>query len=104
MTKGQTLVIEAEAMKYRRMQIMHLHPVLDDMQAEVIRSPYGGPAIDSAPGEQHGESIRMMIATRIRFAIRPESLRERSAAEFAAPNDHRILQQSALFQILDESR
>lgn len=62
--------------------------------AEVIRFPMDEPGLKSAPAYQHRKAVRMMVST-IRL-LYFSSLTERSATEFATPDNDRIIKQSAL--------
>ena len=58
------------------------------------------PAFDAAAGHPHGEATRVMIAAVV--CLCEAALRVNRAAEFATPDDERLVQQAALLQILNE--
>ena len=88
---GQPGVIETEQLQHRGVQVVDVHLVFCDVEAQLVGLPDPGSGLDSAAGHPHGECVRMMIA-----AV-GAALHHRSPAEFAAPDHQRIVQQSALF-------
>src|SRR5437867_938919 len=56
---------------------------------------------DPAAGEKNGEAIRIVIAAQ-NLAAGGAAFAEGCAAKFAAPDDQRVLQQSALTQVANE--
>ena len=80
-----------------RVQIMHVDFVLDHVEAQFVAFADGDAGLDAAARQPHGERVRMMIA-----AVIP-ALHHRRAAEFAAPDDQRVVEQAALLQICDQS-
>ena len=55
------------------------------------------PGFDAAAGEPHGEGVDVVVAAG-RFA----DLAHRRAAELAAPDDERVVEQAALLQVVDQ--
>ena len=66
---GQFFVIEAEQMQNRRVQIVHVHFVAHDPEAEFIGFAKNGAGLDASAGEPHGKRIDVMIA----YPITPQS-------------------------------
>ena len=54
------------------------------------------PGLDASAGHPHGESVRIMVAAIAFF-------RHRRAAELAAPDDQRFVQQPPRFEVLEEA-
>ena len=74
--------------------------ILGDVVAVIVCLTVRDPRLDSTAGEPDREAARMMIAPVIVGRELPLAV-DRSS-EFTAPHDQRILQQVAIFQILDQ--
>ena len=85
-------------MQNRRVQVVHVNLVLHDVEAEVIALAERDAGLDAAARQPHRECVRMMVA-----AV-AAALHHRRAAELAAPDHQRVLEQAALLQILDQRR
>jgi hypothetical protein len=96
-TERQPLVIEAEQVKDRGVQIVNVRAVLHRVEAEFVRAADAHAAFEAAAGEPHGEGVDVVIAAG-GFA----HLAHRRAAEFAAPDDDGVIEQAALLEIFDE--
>ena len=68
-------------MQDRRLQVMHLHLVLDDIERQLIGPPDGLPPLDTAAGKPQGEAAGMMVASRLDGI--PLALAHDAAAELA---------------------
>src|SRR5207302_8128249 len=73
---------------------------LDDVVGEIIRLAVDGAALDAAAGHPDGEAARVVVAAVV--GLRQPALRVDRAAELAAPQHERLVQQTALFQILHQ--
>ena len=80
------------------MQVVDVDLVLGDVEAELVGLAEGDAGLDAAAGQPHREGVRMMVA-----AVR-SALHHRRAAELAAPDDERVVEQPALLQVLDQRR
>ena len=78
---------------------MHLDRILRDEKSEVVDFTDGLAGLDAATCKPHWEVLDMVIATR-EFL----DLSHGSPAEFAAPDDERVIQQSALLEVSNERR
>ena len=56
--------------------------------------------LDAAAGQPHGEGVDVMVAA----DPCSRDLAHRRAAELAAPDDQRVVEQAALLQVLDQGR
>src|SRR5207249_8347560 len=63
---GQLLVVEAQQMQHRGVQIMHVHQLLHDVVAKFIRAAVRDALLHAASREQHGEGILAMVAAWLR--------------------------------------
>jgi hypothetical protein len=55
-TEGQFLVIDAEAVENRRVQIPDMHRVADDVSGEFVRLAINDAGFDAPAGQPHGET------------------------------------------------
>src|SRR5215813_10145104 len=93
-------MIQAEQIKDRGMDVIHMVRFFLGAQPQFVRRPDGLAAFDSAARHPHRESPWIVVAAG--FFIE-RSLEERSAAEFATPDHKRVLQQASRFQIRKQS-
>ena len=94
--EGHPFMVHAEEMEDGGPQIVDGANVLDCMIAKIVGGSVCGAAADAAAGEPDGKAEGIMIPT-------VAALCERSAAEFAGPDDESFVEQSAGLEILDES-
>ena len=94
---GQPLVIQAKQVKNGGVQVVHMDAALDCLATKFVGLAVAKAGFGAAPGEKHGESPRIVVATII-------ALREGGAAKFASPPDQRVFQQSSLLQVRQQSR
>ena len=80
------------------MQIVNMNAVFDDVEAEFIALAISDAGFETSTRQPHSKSVRMKIASVA------ATLHHWRAAKFAAPNDQRIFQHSALFQVFDQRR
>src|SRR6185369_12162660 len=100
-TVGETLVVDAEQLQDRRLQVAYMYAVANDVIAEVIGFPVHHAALDTTARQPLGEAARVMVAPVV--GVRQLALRIDRATEFAAPDNQRIVEQAARFQILDQA-
>ena len=74
---------------------MDVHLVLDGPQADVVRGSVGHATPDASPGEPDRVTPGVVIAS---LAL----LAHRHAAELAAPDDERVVEEPSLLQIAQE--
>ena len=72
----------------------------DDVVAEVVGLAVGDARLDAAAGQPDGEAARMMVAAVVVGGQR--ALAVDGAAELAAPDDQRVVEQAALLQVRDQ--
>src|SRR4051812_32050375 len=78
---------------------MDVDAILRSVETEVIAFTQGDAWFDAAAGEPHCETIRMMVA-----AVVSAALHHWRAAEFAAPDDKRLIKKASLFEIFHQGR
>lgn len=79
-SEGEALVIDAEEVEHRGVEVVDLGAVLDDLVAVVVGLAVDRASLDAASGEPDAEAERVVIAA-------VASLGERGAAELAGPDD-----------------
>src|SRR5207253_6741578 len=96
MAERQPLMIDAEQVQQRGMDIMDLRRVLavGGLVAPLVARAVGYAPFDAATAEPVGEAERIMIASLA-------TLGTRHAPELRGPEDQGIVEQAALFQIQD---
>ena len=98
MTEGEAFVVDAELVQDGGLQIMDVHRLLSDVDTVVIRLAVGDAAAHTAAGQPVGKTVRVMVSTVnlvCEFALTIDR-----AAEFATPDDERVLEHAALLEIL----
>ena len=89
---GDALVVEAEQVQDRRVVIVNVARIGDDLHAVLVGLTVGDAAADAAAAEERAEGVDVVFAS---LAIEGG----RGAAEFGADGHQRVVQQSALFEI-----
>ena len=88
----QFLMVDAHQVQKRRVQVVNMHFVFDRVPAELVGGAVHHAAADAAAGQPHREAEGVMLAAIVAF-------RGRRATEFATPNDQRVIEQPAGFQV-----
>src|SRR4051812_3006927 len=83
-------------MEQRGVEIVDMDGVADDVEAEVVGFAMDMAFLDAAACEPHRETAVVVVAAVV------AALHHRRTAEFAAPNDDRVLQEAALLEVLDK--
>ena len=60
--EGQLLVVKSELVEDGRVQVVHMHLVLDREVAELVRLAVGEAGLEAAAGEEDGEARRVVVA------------------------------------------
>ena len=103
-TVGEPLVVQAEQVEDRRVEIIHVDRVGDDVPADLIRFTDDLPAFDAAARQPNTERERMMVPPgHIAAKARPV-IAERCAAEFRRDHHQRRVEQAALVEIVEQGR
>ena len=93
---GQALVVEPEQVEDRRVQIVHVHRVLDGLVAELVGLAVGDPWLDAPAGQPEGEPLVVVVAAVGVLAVR-------RAAELAAPDHQRLVEQPPRAQVRQQA-
>src|SRR5881394_237879 len=97
---GELFMVDAEALENRRVQIMNVHRVLDDVVAVIVRLAVTDARFDAAAGHPDRVAASVMVAAIV--VLLDLALAIDRAAEFTAPNDKCVVQQTALLEVLDQ--
>ena len=92
MSPGQPFVIESHEMENRRMQVMDVDLVVLGIPAELVGGSVNRSPPDTTSGQSHGETEGVVLTTVF-------SLGGRRPAEFTTPDDQRIVEETAGFQV-----
>src|SRR5262249_6943917 len=96
----ELLVVDAEQVKHRGVEVVDVARVLDDVVTEVVGLAVDRPALRAAAGHPHGEAARVVIAAVVR--LRQAPLAVNRPPELAPPDDERRIEHAALLEVLDE--
>ena len=88
--------IETELVQDRGVDVGDVVPVLDRVEAKLVGGAVDDAALDAAAGHPDGEAVGVMIAA-------VGALGTRCAAELGGPDDDRVVEQAALFQIVQQA-
>ncbi len=89
--------IESKLVQDRRMEVRDIVTAFDGVVAEFVGGPMDNSALDTAAGHPAGEGGRMVIAS-LRL-----TLHAWGPAELRAPDHQCLVQQTPLFQVLEET-
>src|SRR5581483_10395533 len=79
------------------MQVVNVDLVFDGVVTVIVCGAIPVATLDAAAGQPHGEPFRIVIAA-------VTALHRRSAAELAAPQYQRVLEQTAQLQVAEQTR
>ena len=81
----ESFVVEAQAMKQRCLDVMHMHWLVDDVVSKFIGSSVGDSGFDAATCKPHAVGLWMVVAT-ARAAEGCVAFNHGSSSEFATPD------------------
>ena len=89
----------------RRVQVVDVDLVLDGLEAELVGRAVDVAALDAAAGQPHREAVVVVVAAVDLAGVRAgrRQLDRRRAAELAAPDDQRVVEQPALLQVREQA-
>ncbi len=94
-TVCQLLVIKAQQVHDRGLQVMDVDFIFSDLKAEFIRLAVVEAALHAATRHPHCEAIRIVIAAQY-FAGGRATFAKRRATKFAAADNQSVFQKSSL--------
>lgn len=98
--EGEFVVIQAQEMQQRAMDVADVVDVFDGFAADLIGVADGVTALGAAAGEPHGHGFGVVVTT---VALAAAALTVvGGAAEFAAENNKGVVQHAPFFQVVDE--
>ena len=101
-SEGQLLVVDAEAVKHRGVQVVDVDTVFDDVISEIIGLSMDDPSLNAASRHPQAVAPRMMVSAET--LLRNVTLTVSRSAEFSAPDNERVLQEAPLFEVGDQRR
>ncbi len=103
MAHGQLEVIKTEEFEDRRMEIIHVDRFFGDRPTDLVRSAVGESPFHAAASHPEGESEGMMISSGDGREAEPVFAKRRPS-EFTGKDDQCFIQETSLFEILQQSR
>ena len=97
----EPVVIEAEEVQDRRLEVVGGDDVFDRAVADLVGGAVGHAPLDPAAGQPDREALAVVVAAGGRIGI---SFGDRQPADLAAPVDERRVEQPALLEVLDQGR
>ena len=98
---GKFLVIEAQQVKDRRLQVVDVDRIFGDAEAEIVGGAEGEAALDAPAREPDGVGDRMVIAAQ-GSTDGGVVLNHGRATEFTAPDNKCFIEHAAILQIGDQ--
>ena len=90
-------MIQPKQMQHGRVEIVDVHAVFDGVVGDVVRGSVYESGLDAAAGHPDRIAVGVVVAPVAAFA-------DRRAAEFADPDDQRLVQQPTPFQVIYQRR
>ena len=96
-------MVEAEQVEEGRLEVVHVHGILDDVEAHLVGGAEGHAGLDAAAGQPHRERLGVVVPAEAPAECRI-GLDHGRPAELTAPDHQRVVEQPAPFQVLDQRR
>ena len=93
-------MVVAQQVQHRRVEVADRQRVLDDVVAELVGLAVDLAAAGAAAGHPHREAARVVVAAVV--VLGEPALAVDGAAELSAPDDERVVEHSALLEVLDQ--
>ena len=97
----EPVVIEAEEVQDRRLEVVGRDDVLGRAVADLVGGAEGHAALDPAAGQPDREALAVVVAAGGRVEV---PLADRQPADLAAPVNERRVEQAALLEVLHQRR
>ncbi len=88
-------MVQSHQVKHGGVQVVNVNAILNGGESKLVRRAVGQSAFDPATGEPGSEAVVIVVAA-------VGSLRGGRAAELAAADDQRLVEQAALLEVLEE--
>ena len=95
-------VIDAKAMQHRRVHVVYVHRIFDDIVAVIVGSAVSDPPADTAAGHPDGKAARVVVTPVV--VLGQTALTIHRASELTAPNDESVVQEPPLLEVGDQRR
>ena len=95
---GEAFVVDAQKVQDSSLEIVDVNFVLDGVEAELVAPAVTHAGLHTAARHPQRECVGMMIAAPL-LRLLNLALQKRRAPKFAAPNDERVVEQSALLEV-----
>src|SRR5262249_36951526 len=92
----QLLVVEAEAVQEGGVEVVDVGGLINGVEADLVGSTVGDAALDPTPGHPGREAPGVVVAA-------VAALAHGRAAEFAAPDHERAVEQAAALQVFQQA-
>ena len=96
----KSAVVDAEAVQDRRVHVVDVDRIFDDVVTEVVGLTVHDAWLDPATGHPDREVSRVMVAAVVVASQFP--LTVNGSPEFASPDDERVIEESGPFEILNQ--
>src|SRR5262249_50964623 len=97
----QFLVVEAEQVQDRRLQVVNVDLVAGHGEAQLVALAVGVAAFDAGARQEERIAVGIVVAAK-ELAGRSAAFAERGATELAAQDEERLVEQAALLEVLEE--
>src|SRR5579859_6175328 len=65
---GEPGMVDAKLVKNRRVDVVHMHGILNRLPSEIVGGSVGESPLESAAGKPHGESVGIVVPPVMRLA------------------------------------
>ena len=96
-------MIQSQAMQNGRLQIMHVDSIFDGVVAQFVGLANRCACFDAATGHQNREAEWVVITAFFSRIDASSNLMHWRSTKFTGPNHQRFIQQTSLFQILNQT-
>src|SRR5262245_59383716 len=89
-------------MQNGRMPVADADFVVDGGEAQLVRCAIGRASLDAAAGHPGAERVFVVVAACLGRVLVGGQLRDRQAAELAAPDEERAIEEATLLEVANE--
>ena len=100
--EGQPFIVDTQLVQHGCMQVTDGHRILQNVVAEVVRLAVRYSPLDATAGQPDRKAAGMVIAAVVVALQLPLAVDR--ATEFTGEDHHRVVEQPALLQVLQECR
>src|SRR6185436_16279353 len=96
--EGEVLVVKAEQVQHRCVQVVNMHGLLDGLVAKLVGGAVNVSTLHASTGKPQGKAVGIVVASGALAVARFGQFDDRCSAELAAPEDQSFVQQASLLQ------